>query len=81
MVMRLKIQRGILLTQEQVEEIASSVMSPGDIGVWGLDSQGKPIVTPEMNPKVYEETLHGEHGKYHYRVNLSWEIITILSVE
>ena len=76
--MKLKIQRGIILTQDQVREIANSIMAEPDI-TWEGELETVETVTPHH--KSYDAELDGEFGRYHYRVNLSWELITILDVK
>ncbi len=75
--MKLKLKQGITLTQEQCIEIGQSVMQKPDMG-W--DAEYDADYVKPMKPKVYECILDGEHGKYHYRVNISFELITLLEV-
>lgn len=76
--MKLKVMQGVKLTQDQAKEVAESIMTEPDMG-WGWDmSQG---VNGAPTPNVYEEELQGEHGTYSYRVNLSWDMITLKSVK
>lgn len=72
--MKLKIAQGILLTKEQLEEVANTIMTKPDMG-WNYDDETK------ETKLVQNFVLDGEHGRYSYRVNLSWEMITLLFVE
>ena len=72
--MKLKISQGITLSQNQVIEIGKTIMTEPDYG-WQLED-----ASPEEKYK-YVVKLEGEYGIYEYRVNISWEMITILSVE
>ena len=73
--MKLKVSQGILLTQNQVQEIGNAIMNAPDAG-WGHASDGK-----EELPYVYELEHHGDYGKYHIRVNRSWGMITLLALK
>jgi hypothetical protein len=79
--MELKIAQGIKLTREQVLEIGNTIMQEPDMGwkPWVFDS----VADREEweNKHKWEEELRGEYGTYRYRINLSWNMITILSVE
>ncbi len=72
--MKLKIAQGILLTKEQLEEVANTIMTKPDMG-WNYDDEKKETVF------VQDYELTGEFGTYIYRVNLSWEMITLLNVK
>lgn len=72
--MRLKINSGIKLTQEQVFEIAE-IMNEPDMG-WGYNQD-----TRKNDLKIYIVELVGEYATYTYRVNNINNMITILSVE
>ena len=72
--MKLKISQGITLSQKQVIEIGKTIMREPDYG-WELED-----ARPEEKYK-YEVRFEGEYGIYEYRVNISWNMITILNVE
>ena len=74
--MKLKLEQGIRLTQAQVLEIAKIIMTEPDLG-WDYDLDSK----SSNKTNVYEDKLIGKHASYHYRVNLSFKMITILKVE
>ena len=78
MEMKLKIEKGIKLTQDQVIEIGNSLMQEPDMG-WDWDLEHNEPAS--VRHKSYDVQLDGEYGTYHYRVNLSLELITILSVK
>jgi len=78
MEMTLKFAPGVRPTQEQALEIAQVVMAEPDMG-WDWDLEHNEPAS--VRHKSYDVQLDGEYGTYHYRVNLSWELITILSVK
>jgi hypothetical protein len=79
--MQLKIEQGIKLTREQVLEIGNTIMQEPDMGwkPWVFDSAADREEWEKRHK--WEEELQGEHGTYTYRINLSWNMITILDVK
>ena len=77
MKMKLKIEKGIRLTQEQANEIANSIMREPDMGWEDYYQLGEAV---SERHKAYKVELYGEHGVYDYKINLSWELITIEKV-
>jgi hypothetical protein len=73
--MKLKLAQGVSLTQEQTLEVAQVIMTEPDMG-WGYDSE-----TRSTKSGVYDVVLDGEHGQYKYRVNTSFELITLKAVK
>lgn len=73
--MKLKIERGILLTEEQLKEVLELIMLEPDMG-WNYNEEtGK-------YDKVTTNITCGDTGTtYTYRVNTSWDMITLLKVE
>jgi hypothetical protein len=76
MQMKLKYAQGVSTTQEQAREIAEVIMTQPDMG-WSYDSGNR----TDRKTGVYDVEFEGEHGIYHYRVNLSFELITLKSVK
>lgn len=74
--MRLKVAQGVALTQEQAREVANVIMERPDMG-WDYDSDTRKT----MKTGVYDVEETGEHGRYYYRVNLSFELITLKAVK
>ena len=74
--MRIKFERKVELTQKQIFELATLLKRP-DMG-WKYDSQNNPIQL--TNNQYYDAMLSGDYANYEYRVNLSYELITVKSV-
>lgn len=79
--MQLKIEQGIKLTREQVLEIGNTIMQEPDMG-WKPTVFDSAAERDEWEKRYkWEVHMSGEHGEYLYRVNLSWNMITILEVK
>jgi len=72
--MRVKFEQGVQPTVDQIREIANSICEKPDMG-WNYNH--------ETGKQEFVQTirLQGEEGDYLYRVNLSWEMITILEIK
>jgi hypothetical protein len=79
--MALKVSQGIRLTREQVLEIGNVIMNEPDMGwkPWVFDTAADR--EEWENKHKWEEVFQGEHGTYKFRINLSWNMITILDVK
>lgn len=73
--MRLKVAQGLALTQKQLREVAELVMTEPDMG-WDYDETSRSKKTG-----VYNVSLSGEFGTYEYRVNTSFNLITLKAVK
>ena len=75
--MTIKFEKKVELTQDQMLELAALLGIP-DMG-WDKDCDNKPI--PLQHGQYYDVVSNGDHGRYEYRINLSYELITIKSVK
>lgn len=75
--MNIKFEKKVELSQEQMLELAKLLEEP-DMG-WGKDAQGEPIEL--KHSQYYDEVSSGDYGEYHYRVNLSYQLITVKEVK
>ncbi len=74
--MELKIAKHIKLTHDQVKELHLITTEP-DNG-WETDYNN---LGGNMKANVYEVELKTDVATYHYRVNLSFQLITLLEVK
>jgi len=73
--MELKLAQGVSLTQKQCLEVAQSIMKEPNMG-WGYD-----LETRSTKTGVYNVELKGDYGIYYYRVNTSFDLITLKAVK
>jgi len=76
--MRLKLARGVQPTREQALEIARNVMNEPDMG-WDWDHDRREPASSQG--PTYLVNQKGEEADYLYRVNLTHDLITILSIQ
>ena len=64
---------------EQFEEIWESIVKP-----LGYTPDNKPVNYDDEEGRVVnsmDHTLMGDHGDYHYRINIGHQLVTILSID
>lgn len=72
--MELKVMHGVRLNKNQLQEVVNLVMSQPDMG-WNYNED------TGVQDNVMNVVTSADYGTYTYRVNLSWNLITLLSVE
>lgn len=73
--MKIKISQNVRLNDAQLHEIAETVLQPPEQG-WRAFVDAK----RDEKPNVRTHAFRGKYGEYRYRVNLSWNLITLLQV-
>ena len=71
--MIIKIDRDVRMNQNQLNELTIVLAEP-DMG-WDVDNDYNEL------PLVYDIEFEGIHATYTYRVNRSWQMITLLEVK
>ena len=74
--MKIRILQGVELTQNQMIELSTLLRTP-DMG-WDKDCNNEPI--PLQQGQYYDVKSAGDYAVYSYRVNLSYQLITIMEV-
>ena len=75
--MQIKFEKKVAPTPKQFKELAMFLQEP-KYG-WGNYSDGEPI---DLNHhQYYDEIKKGAFGTYTYRVNLSYQLITVKEVK
>ena len=72
--MKIKITQSVALTKDQMVEVGQEVMSEDG---WVNDV----VERDNAKTNVYDCMRRGKYGNYHYRVNLSFKLITLKKVE
>ena len=75
--MTIKFEKSVCLSHDQMLELAALLETP-DMG-FDKDCDNKPI--PLQHGQYYDVVSNGDHGTYEYRINLSYELITIKGVK
>jgi uncharacterized protein with FMN-binding domain len=74
--MEIKFNKKVKLSHQQLNELPEILQEPYN----GWQAEYEELHDDTMKSGVYDVTAQGMHGKYTYRVNLSFELITVLEV-
>jgi hypothetical protein len=78
--MEIKFERSLRLNEEQLKEVLDLAFAPSlTEKPMSFDSVAEKDYWKKT--KVWMTEIDGDHGTYTLRINLSWELITVLEVK